>query len=233
MFYVQNENAKLSKKRRSASVTARSKTETAEVSHPRVAGKTEFVERVVDTLTTMFNRRQISQLQFGAGDRYRTAHDMTSASSGGSMDFDRVRGGSGVSPTPALSFLMAAETVREARHFLYPRDFAIVHRVCAQGFTIEQAARQLYDERFDVPWAAYLSDAGRRFRTGLDELADRWWPDARTTIDKKTGEEFRPRQGFRTERADQTDAPAASPSPVAHGTKDKVFWSNEKRRARA
>ncbi|WLB14810.1 hypothetical protein QIH87_50230 (plasmid) [Bradyrhizobium elkanii] len=224
----------MSKKRRStAPVTARSRTETAEVSHPRVAGKTEFVERVVDTLTTMFNRRQISQLQYGAGDRYRTAHDMTSASSGGSMDFDRVRGGSGVSPTPALSFLMAAETVREARHFLYPRDFAIVHRVCAQGFTIEQAARQLYDERFDVPWAAYLSDAGRRFRTGLDELADRWWPDARTTIDKKTGEEFRPRQGFRTERADQTDAPAASPSPVAHGTKDKVYWSNEKRRARA
>lgn len=214
-----------SRRKKQDKPTARPRTERDEVDHPRLAGMTERVDRVTDTLTSMFNRRQISQLQYGAGDRYRMAHEMTSASSGGSMDFDRARGSSGMSPTPALTFLLAAETVSQARMKLYAKDFAMVHRVCVVGLTIEQAARQLYDAKWDGEWPAYLREAGRKFRAGLDQMADMWWPDARTKTDPKTGEEIRRMRVVRTERVIVTDAPPPDrvASSVAHATRDKVY----------
>lgn len=211
--------------------TARQRTERDEVSHPRLEGKTEFVDRISDTLTSMFNRKQISQLQFGAGDRYRMAHEMTSASSGGSMDFDRARGSRGTAPVcPALTFLLAAECTSQARLMLYPVDFALVHRVCVIGLTIEAAARQLYDPQFDGDWPPYVRRAGTRFREGLDRLADMWWPDSRTPVDKKTGEEIRPIRGSMDERSTVTNVQVVSPSPsVAHATRDKVFRGTQRR----
>jgi hypothetical protein len=210
--------------------TARPRTEKAEVSGAYTAGKTDVVERVIDTLTSMFNRRQISQLQYAAGDRYRSAFDMTSASSGGSMDFDRARGGNGTAPvSPALTFLLAAECVSQARNKLYPKDYAIVHRVCIVGLTIEAAAKQLYDERFDGAWDPYLKEAGRKFRVGLENLADMWWPGSTIsvkngTMNAKTGEEIRTMRNIRTERATVTDAVSVAPSSsVAHATRDKVY----------
>jgi hypothetical protein len=215
----------LANSKRKRDTTARPKTETAEVASPYTLGKTDRVERISDTLTTMFNRRQISQLQFGAGDRYRSAWDMTYASSGGSMDFERARGSSGLSPTPALTFLLAAETVSEARKKLYPKDHAIIHRVAVLGLTIEQAARQLYDSRWDGEWAPYVRQAGWKFRNGLDALAEMWWPDARTKTDPKTGEEVRPMRRFMTEKAEVTDAPPPErgKSGAVHATRDKVY----------
>jgi hypothetical protein len=179
----------------------------------------------------MFNRRQISQLQYAAGDRYRCAHDMTYASSGGSMDFDRARGSSGLSPTPALTFLLAAETVSEAKRRLYPRDFAIVHRVTVLGMSIESAARELYDPRFDGEWTPYVRQAGWKFRNGLDALADMWWPDSKTKTDAKTGEEIRPIRNIRTEKAKVTDAPPPDRggSKVVHATRDKIYRGVQKR----
>jgi hypothetical protein len=173
----------------------------------------------------MFNRKQISQLQYGAGDRYRLSFEMTSASSGGSMDFDRARGSKGTPPvSPALTFLLAAECVREARMKLYPRDFAVIHRVAVSGFTIEQAARQLYDPKWDGEWPPYVREAGRKFRAGLDALADMWWPDSRTPVDKKTGEEIRPIRGARTEKSTASNVESVTQSPsVAHATRDKVY----------
>lgn len=194
------------------------------------AGKIDRVERICDTLTSMFNRRQISQLQYGAGDRYRMAHEMTSASSGGSMDFERARGSSGLSPTPALTYLLAAETVSEARKKLYPKDFAIVHRVCVLGLTIEQAAKQLYDSQWDGEWSPYVRQAGWKFRNGLDALADMWWPDAKTKVDRKTGEEIRPIRGVMSERAEVSDAVSVAPSSsVAHATRDKIYRGPQRR----
>jgi hypothetical protein len=225
----------MSKKRKTHKPTlARARTETAEVSHPRVAGKTEYVVRVMDTLQTMFNRRQITQLQFGAGDRYRTAHDMTSGSAGGAMDFERARGSSGIAPTPALTFLLAAETVSEARRYLYPKDFAIVHRVCVQGFTIEQTAKQLYDQQYDGKWQTYLTEAGRKFRAGLDALADRWWPDAKQKVDRVTGEEVRSIRTLRPEKPVVTNIRSVpQASQTVHATRDKVYRSNDRKRERA
>jgi hypothetical protein len=222
-----------SKRKRDAKIlSARPRTEKDEVSHPRVEGKTEFVDRVSDTLTSMFNRKQISQLQFGAGDRYRLAYEMQFASAGGSMDFERARGSTGTAPvSPALTFLLAAECTREAKTKLYPKDFAIVHRVCVIGLTIEAAARQLYHPEYDGDWPPYVRNAGMRFRAGLDALADMWWPDSRAPIDRKTGEEVRPIRGAMTDKAAVTDAPPpdVGASRVAHATRDKVYRGPQRR----
>jgi hypothetical protein len=149
---------------------------------------------------------------------------MTSASSGGSMDFERARGSSGLSPTPALTFLLAAEIVSDARKRLYPKDFAVIHRVCVLGLTIEQAARQLYDDKWHGSWVVYLKDVGRNFRNGLDALAEMWWPDSKAQVDRKTGQEIRPIRGVMTERAEATNAPSVAPaSSVVHATRDKVY----------
>ena len=147
------------------------------------------------------------------------------------MDFDRARGGKGTAPvSPALTFLLAAESVSEARKKLYPKDFAIVHRVCVLGLSIEGAAKQLYDERFDGAWDPYVKEAGRKFRVGLENLAEMWWPDSvanekRGTKDRASGEEIRPMRNVRTEKAKVTDAPPPDRggSKVVHATRDKIY----------
>lgn len=183
----------------------------------------------------MFNRKQISQLQYSAGDRYRHAYDMTLASPGGSMDFDRARGGSGLAPvSPPLTYLLAAECVSQARLKLYPKDYAVVHRVCAQGFTVEQAAKQLFDERYDGSLGVHVRNIGRRLGEGLEMLADMWWPDSKIKVNPKTGDEVRPMRSMMTERAKSSDAEAVpASSHVVHATRDKVYRSNDKRRERA
>lgn len=147
------------------------------------------------------------------------------------MDFDRARGSTGTAPVcPALTFLLAAECTSQARLKLYPKDFAIVHRVCVIGLTIEAAARQLYDPQYHGDWPPYVRNAGVRFREGLDQLADMWWPDSRAPVDKKTGEEIRPIRGAMTEKPTATNVEAvAQSSAVAHATRDKVYRGPQKR----
>lgn len=160
------------------------------------------------------------------------AFERLSGSSGGALDFDRARGGTIIpSQGPALQYSIAADVCNDAKLKLYPVDFAVVHRVCVLGFTLEQAARQLYEGRADVPWPAYLRRAGMRFREGLDQLADMWWPDARTMVDKKTGQEIRPMRATVVERAEVTDAPPPDrvASAVAHATRDKVYRGPQRR----
>lgn len=219
------------RKKHKGPATARPRTETAEVSAPMTAGKIDRVERVVDTLTSMFNRRQISQLQYSAGDRYRMAFERLSGSAGGALDFDRARGSVGTpSQGPALQYSIASDICNDAKLKLYPIDFAVVHRVCVLGLSLEQAAKQLYEGRADVPWPAYLRRAGMRFREGLDQLGDMWWPDARSKIEKKTGDDVRAMRRTMNERAEVTDAVSVAPSStVAHATRDKVYRGPQKR----
>lgn len=212
-------------------IGARPRTETAEVASPYTLGKTDRVERISDTLTSMFNRKQLTQLQFSAGDRYRMSWEMTSASSGGSMDFDRVRGSSGPSTGFADMFIAAANDVHQVKlKLINPQTYAMVHRVCVVGLTIEQAARQLHDPKWHKRWKTYLKEATFRFHTGLDDMAENWWPDSRTRRDPKTGEEIRPMRRTMTERAEVTDVVTVAPSSsVAHATRDKVYRGPQRR----
>ncbi len=197
-------------------ITAAPKTTPDRVDHPRLAGLVETVHRVTDTLVAMFKRKQLSEREFMAADRIRMAQEKLYGAAGGAMDFDRIRGGGSPSAGPQDSYLAAAETMREIKHLLYPKDYAVVLRVCAKGMTVEQAAANLYQEN---PTRAEKEDCGRRLREGLTQMADKWFPENR-------GQASRMRSHV-SERAGVTDAEFVPSSNVAHATRDKVYRSGK------
>jgi hypothetical protein len=175
---------KAQKTKRREVTLARPKTEAAVVASPTVPGKTQEVDRVVDLLTQMYNRRDISQIQFAAGDRYRTSFEMLSASAGGAGDFDRVRGAGNPSGM-AETYVSAARSVSDAKlRILYPRDYAVLHRVCVEGKTLERVAKDL--SSFDLGTKFDRQTIGYMFKSALSQLAAAWWPDKVPRIDKGT-----------------------------------------------
>lgn len=192
------------------------KTNTDKVDHPRLAGLVETVHRVTDTLVAMFKRKQLTEREFLAADRIRTAQEKLYGAAGGAMNFDRIRGGGSPSAGPQDSYLAAAETMRDLKHLLYPKDYGVVLRVCAKGMTVEQATANLYQQN---PTRAEKEDCGRRLREGLTQLADKWFPENR-------GQGNRMRSHLE-ERAGVTDAEFVPQASVVHATRDKVYRSGK------
>lgn len=168
---------------------ARPRTESIEVVVPTLEGKTDVsktqtVERVIDLLTQMYNRRDISQVQFAAGDRYRTAFEMTSGSAGGAGDFNRVRGRSGPGSITDV-YVEAAQFVSDARmKILYPRDYAVLHRVCVEGKTLERVSQELSTSDYGIKLDRQA--VGYMFKSALSQLAAAWWPTKVPKIDQST-----------------------------------------------
>lgn len=188
-------------------------TETVRVSHPRLEGHTETVKRVIDTIDAMRKRKQISEREYQAADRYRTAFDTLGGVMGGVGDYERSRGGGTPGKPPAPTYLLAGELVSEVRKYLYPKDYAVVHRVCALGMSIEETAEQLYQP---VTRSA-KEDAGRRLREGLSQMADRWFPIQTKSSIRSTV----------MERAGVTDVQHVSQARTVHATANKVFRSGK------
>lgn len=130
----------------------------------------DHVEKIIDTISAMFKRRQLSELQFQAGQRLQIAYEVVYGQAGGSMDFGRTRGGSTPGQMPAEPYMLASELLRKAKQKLYPRDYAVTYRVCVQGLKIEDCG-----EIFGRGREGRL-EAGRALRRALDELAHLWWP---------------------------------------------------------
>jgi hypothetical protein len=193
--------------------SAVSQTEIAQVAHPRLAGLTETVRRVVDTIDAMRKRKHINERQYQTAERYRTCFATLYGVMGGVGDFERSRGGGSPGSPPAPHYMLASETVSEVRKYLYPKDYAVVHRVCCLGMTIQEAAEQLYDP---VTRPA-LEDCGRRLREGLDQMADRWFPMGKS-------------QGIRSvvmEKAGVSEAQHVPQGKAVHATGDKVYRSGK------
>lgn len=173
----------MTRKQKRAHITlARPRTEKTDVASPTVPGKTDYVDRVVDLLSQIYNRHGISQIQFAAGERYRNAFEMLSASAGGAGDFDRVRG-AGTSDGLGVSYVQAAQFVSDARmKILYSRDHAVLHRVCVEGKTFDRVAKELSASdlgiQFDEKEVSFM------FKSALSQLAAAWWPTKVPKIDQ-------------------------------------------------
>jgi hypothetical protein len=193
--------------------------------HPTLAGVSEPVTRVADTILGMFKRKQLDEGEYMAGDKYRTAHQRLYSTMGGVMDFDRARGGGNSSLGPGDTYLVAAEIDSSVRKILYPKHFAIVYRVCALGMSIEEAAFNLPDQyerdSTDRPTRAAKEECGRRLRAGLSELADRWFPK-----NAGTGNRIRGVVHEKAIATDATEAPKAS--QVVHATGQKIYRTGGK-----
>lgn len=189
--------------------------DTAVVDHPRLAGYTETVRRVTDTLSAMFKRKQLTKTEYQAGVRIQEAFDTLTAGPGGAMDFDRVRGGSAPGSPPSPPQIDASQLLDRVRSTLYAQDWAVVLRICGQGMSIEETTENLYGK---PTTRAQRDDCGRRLKEGLRQMADRWFPRERS--EQGGGMRF-----SRSERPTVTDAPTAAPGGVAHATTDRVYRS--------
>ena len=141
------------------------------VSSPMQPGQRELVERVIDPIDAMFSRKQITERQNTAADIYRKAWSTIYGSIGGSMDFDRVRGGGMPGKPPATPFMNACERLGEAKRWLYARDHRVLELIAGHGYSIGESADMIAGR---LASRLEREDVGRHLRDGLNELADRW-----------------------------------------------------------
>lgn len=158
-------------------ITARPRVKRVNVAHPTVPGAVESVDRIVDgtanTIDAMFKRQQIDAAQKRAAERLRNAWETIHGSVGGVMDFDRVRGGNAGSMMPALAYRDAADILLEAKKKLYALDHKVLDLVVCRGYRIDSAAAIIHRQE---PSRQQKERIGERFREGLRELADLWYP---------------------------------------------------------
>jgi len=177
------------------------KVEAARVASPYGHG-IDRVMRSVDTLAVMTRRGQLSEAQYHAGQRYRQCYETIYGQMGGAGDFERARGHGLPGSPPPLAYMEASEIVSQVKRILYPRDYAVVHRVCVDGLSLGECAEQLYgsDER------KLRDESGDRLREGLRELAERWFgAPKRSRI-----------RSFVKERATVMDTEVVEPAKVHH-----------------
>ena len=130
---------------------------------------------MIDSLESMFRRKQIGPHQKRAADNYRDAFDGLT-STGRSMDFDKVRAGTpGAQPAPTAP--LAAETIAGASKLLGRVDGDIVELIVGRGYTIEQAAARVFSKAVKKKLSECDVDCvGKRLRDALTMLADEWHP---------------------------------------------------------
>lgn len=182
------------------------------------------VDRVVDTVDVMFRRRQLDAQQKRAADTYRDAFDALTASMGGSMDFDRVRGGSSPGAPPAPTALLAADTVAQAHKILGAMDSAIIEMIVGRGYSIEQCAARTTAGVKKAPSDRDTEYVGKRLRDALTTLADEWHP---------VGGRRSPMRSFIEDGAKPvSSAPSGTrvmDVRVAHASETKVTFSDQEK----
>ena len=131
--------------------------------------------RVIDTISVMTSRRQIDFRQCRAADDFRDAFDVLAGPPGGSLDFDRVRGGGTPGAPPAAAAMLAAERLADAKRILGTLDFGLVEAVAGHGHSIGEAAKRFTEgkERLSTRDEEHV---GRRLRDALTSLAHAWHP---------------------------------------------------------
>lgn len=136
--------------------------------HNPYGNGTNIVCKIWDPLVAMQKKGQITADQYLAAQRIQFAYETVYGQAGGAMDFDRARGGGNPGAGPAQFYMVASESLRLAKLWLYPRDHAVVYRVCIQGLRVADCAN-LFGEGKEAKL-----EAGRSLKRGLSELARRW-----------------------------------------------------------
>lgn len=150
-------------------ITGRAPTRRTQVSSPTVPGAVEHVERVSDSIEYL---RKRYPREHRAAERLRASHEVVYGQVGGVMDFERARGGSLPGSPPLPPYLSGAEDLNTAKRILYAVDHTLVTLVACVGMPIDKAAETVLRRK---PSRPDKEEMGRRFRIGLNELADEWW----------------------------------------------------------
>lgn len=147
------------------------------------------ISRSKSAIHRLTGKNKLDPRQVMAADTYRNAFETIHSSLGGSMDFDRIRGGGGLARVPAEEAMMAVQTLKHARDLLGARSVIIIDQIVCHGQTAEQCARLVYSYREGDSIAARdINHIGRMLRESLTELSALWHPIAR----RQRIEGFRP-----------------------------------------
>lgn len=215
-------------------LTARPKTVKGYVDHPRLAGAREEVERIPDSFTAMFKRKQITDGEYRAGEIYRNAYDVIYGSIGGAMDPTKVHGAAQPGMPPPMHYMDAAERLRKAKTKLYALDHHVVDQVCGHGLSIEKVTQALAQraKRLDPATGralrADLEEIGRRLRNGLSELADMWGTNVEGDIGRLRAYHAEGAEPPRTDDERRAALSASAEGEIekpryAHATGNRVF----------
>ncbi len=128
------------------------------------------VDRVVDTITAMHRRGQLSDRQAEAAGRYRDAHDLCAGGLTGTLDPGKTFGGSFTGREPAGGRLWAAGVMTDAGRILGRASGKAVRAVVGEGLSLTEAAKRIYGRAS----RASCDKVSTHLNDGLNELAEAW-----------------------------------------------------------
>lgn len=143
-----------------------------QVASPRVPNAVDIVDAVISPIDAMYRRRQLSLGQWQAANRLREAWEAVIGTTGGAMDFDRVRGAGAPGTPPPEAILIANDILKQARDKLYELDHRIVHMVVFEDRNLGEVADFVLSRKSTT---VERRDISVRMRAGLDELAGMWF----------------------------------------------------------
>lgn len=134
------------------------------------------ISRTVNAVNRLKGKNKLDVHQTHAAATYLDAFEVVHSGLGGSMDFERVRGGGGFSG-PAEAVLIASERLREAKGIVGRQAIIVIESVVCHGRGIEETTRLRYG--YSDGQATVSRDVnfiGRMLREALTELAKVWHP---------------------------------------------------------
>lgn len=167
---------------RTARESRKTTVEQVEGGYGRGFDTVERVDNTRDTVRAMFRRRQLTERQFNTADHYRRAFEY-SAAVPSVMDDSKVGGSAPGSRSPTAQQLWASNILNDAAKILGQIDGAVLRMIAGEGFSIEQAAHKLANSasRRLGSLDAECKMVGKRFRQGLDRMAQEWLGPERST----------------------------------------------------
>lgn len=134
------------------------------------------IKRVVDTISAMEKRKQLSKPQADAARRCQDAYEACGGSIKSPLDDSNLSGGSPGSRMPSPRALLAAGTLEEVRKRCGETQTTLIIMIACQGQSIQDATAIMCGKGADGKCRKRDLDAiGWMFRDALEVLARRWF----------------------------------------------------------
>lgn len=134
------------------------------------------IHRRVPAMNRLRGKNKLDARQTQAADCYRDAFELVHSGLGGSMDFERIRGGGGFAG-PAEAVLIASQMLRGAKGVVGERAVVVIEHVICHGRGIEETTRMIYGyEDGQTTVTRDVNYIGRTLREALTDLAHVWHP---------------------------------------------------------
>lgn len=181
---------------RDVDVTVGRRIDKAQVHSPTVAGGIDFVGKAFDQIEEMRTGRKtrdgrdppkITKQEYNVARSYKRSFDTLSTSLGGSMDFDKVRGGTWGGRVHSEEESKAIGIINRIEKVVGRTDAAIFVAVIGFGLTVEECAAQMYGVTEAMkPEKRYVQHVEQRLIEALREVAAVLYPERKSEEDGRS-----------------------------------------------